>query len=153
MTTITMRPSTIHNASCQANIPEHLQFSCSLFICPSNIVDVKHTQEQWQLIMSIPLKATFISTSRLLVSSNTSTTMTCIDAPSHIDSIPLPHLDRTSIYEFSKACLADPWMKDLVRQWTDGLKGQFYGITTDGARVEGLYELQDEGAPTEAAVS
>lgn len=44
-------------------------------------------------------------------------------------------------------------MKDLVGQWTDGLKGQFYGITTDGTRVEDLYELQDEGAPTEAAVS
>ncbi|KAK7705213.1 hypothetical protein SLS64_008049 [Diaporthe eres] len=66
-------------------------------------------------------------------------------------SIPLPHLDRTNVYEFSKACLADPWMKDLVGQWTDGLKGQFYGITTDGTRVEDLYELQDEGAPTEAA--
>lgn len=44
-------------------------------------------------------------------------------------------------------------MKDLVGQWTDGLKRQFYGITTDGAKVEGLYELQDEGAPTQAAVS
>lgn len=44
-------------------------------------------------------------------------------------------------------------MKDLAGQWTDGLERQFYGITTDGAKVEGLYELQDEGAPTQAAVS
>lgn len=44
-------------------------------------------------------------------------------------------------------------MKDLVGQWNDGLKGHFYGITADGTKVEGLYEFQDEGAPTEAAVS
>lgn len=44
-------------------------------------------------------------------------------------------------------------MKDLVGQWTDGLRGHFYGITTDGAKTEGLYEVQDEGAPTGAAVS
>lgn len=72
---------------------------------------------------------------------------------SHLDSIPLSHLDRANIHEFSKACLADPWMKDLVGQWTDGLNRQFYGITTDGVKVEGLYELKDEGAPTQAAVS
>lgn len=70
----------------------------------------------------------------------------------HTDTIPLPRLDRRDIYEFSKACLADPWMKDLVGEWTEGLKGKFYGITTDGAKIEGLYELQDEGAPTKAAV-
>lgn len=70
-----------------------------------------------------------------------------------IDQIPLPHIIRTNIYEFSKACRADPKMKDLVEAWTEGLKGEFRGITTDGTRTEGLYELQDEGAPTRAAVS
>lgn len=49
--------------------------------------------------------------------------------------------------------MADPWMKDLVGQWSEGLKSQFHGITTDGSKIEGLYELQDEGAPTKAAVS
>lgn len=44
-------------------------------------------------------------------------------------------------------------MKDLVGGWQEGLKGEFYGITTDGARVEDLYDLQDEGAPVKAAVS
>lgn len=79
-------------------------------------------------------------------------TTTSIDARFHTDSIPLPHLDRSDIYGFSKACLADPWMKDLVGEWTEGLRGRFHGITTDGAKIEGLYELQDEGAPTKAAV-
>lgn len=160
MTIITMRPSAsgpygnkCHKTSCQVNILDHLQLSYFVFISLSNVVDVRDTQRQWQLTMPIPLGATFDSTSPLLVNASSSIIMVFTDILSYVDLIPLPHLDRTNIYEFSKACLADPWMKDLVGQWADGLKGQFYGITTDGTRVEGLYELQDEGAPTEAAVS
>lgn len=55
------------------------------------------------------------------------------------------------MYAFSKAAVTDPRVSELFRSWADSLTKPFYGVTADGVKMEDLYALQDQGAPTEAA--
>ncbi|UPK95704.1 hypothetical protein LCI18_006639 [Fusarium solani-melongenae] len=67
------------------------------------------------------------------------------------DKYPLSGLDTSNVYTFSKAAVADPRVRDLFQTWADSLKTPFYGVTTDGVKVEDLFTLQDQGAPTATA--
>lgn len=37
-------------------------------------------------------------------------------------------------------------------EWADSVNTPFHGLTTDGNKIENLYRLGDQGAPTAAAV-
>ncbi|CZR55556.1 uncharacterized protein PAC_05444 [Phialocephala subalpina] len=62
-------------------------------------------------------------------------------------------LDDIDIYAYSKDIINKPKPKQLFGPWLDLLKQPFTGITTDGIRREGLYDLADEGAPTQEMVA
>ncbi|OQV07485.1 Cupin domain-containing protein [Cladophialophora immunda] len=55
--------------------------------------------------------------------------------------------------EYSKKMLEDPLVKTLLANWDANLRKPFYGVTSDGVRIENLYPLQDEGASTSKAVT
>ncbi|EXJ67517.1 uncharacterized protein A1O5_09530 [Cladophialophora psammophila CBS 110553] len=55
--------------------------------------------------------------------------------------------------EYSKKMLEDPLVKTLFANWDANLRKSFYGVTSDGVRIEHLYPLQDEGASTFKAVA
>jgi hypothetical protein len=68
------------------------------------------------------------------------------------DNLPFSEIDRSDVYAFSKAAVADSRVRPLFQTWADSLETPFYGVTTDGVKAEDLYTLQDQGAPTAAAV-
>lgn len=43
--------------------------------------------------------------------------------------------------------------KSTYEWWAELLQRPFYGITNDGKKREGLFQIQDESAPTEKVVS
>ncbi|GES65601.1 DUF3500-domain-containing protein [Aspergillus terreus] len=64
---------------------------------------------------------------------------------------PYPGFDTKDVYEFSKNAAADPRVSELFQKWSNSLKKPFFGITADGTKIEGLYALENQGAPTTAA--
>lgn len=69
-----------------------------------------------------------------------------------IDKHPMSGIDQGDVYLFSKAAVVDPRVNNLFQEWDDSLKKPCYGVTADGVKVEDLYPLQDEGAPTKEAI-
>ncbi|RSL54652.1 hypothetical protein CEP53_007370 [Fusarium sp. AF-6] len=67
------------------------------------------------------------------------------------DKYPLSGIDQNDVYSFSEAAVVDPRVSHLFQEWADSLKKPFYGVTADGVKIEDLYPLQDEGAPTREA--
>lgn len=65
---------------------------------------------------------------------------------------PLPEIDRADVRKFSKACIADPRVSGLFKEWADSLNQPFLGVTTNGVKIEDVYSLQDQGAPVHAAM-
>ncbi|KAJ5773447.1 hypothetical protein N7457_008343 [Penicillium paradoxum] len=61
--------------------------------------------------------------------------------------------DTMSPYEVSEKMLAEPVIKELFDGWRANISKPYYGITTDGTKVENIYSLQDEGAPTQKIVA
>ncbi|KAH7205134.1 uncharacterized protein BKA55DRAFT_722916, partial [Fusarium redolens] len=68
------------------------------------------------------------------------------------DSYPLSGIETKDIYSFSKQALVDPRVSELFHNWAKSLDTPFFGLTTDGTKRNDLYKLEDEGAPTLAAV-
>lgn len=62
-------------------------------------------------------------------------------------------IDITDPYEYSKTIVNSPQFQPLWSKWKANLDKPFYGITNDGSKKEGLYHLQDEGAPTQQMVT
>ncbi|KAL3457180.1 hypothetical protein BJX64DRAFT_293352 [Aspergillus heterothallicus] len=75
------------------------------------------------------------------------------------DFVPAPDhprvagLSTTTPDAYSSATLARPLVTELVSRWKANLDEPFYGVTSDGHRKEGLFEIRDEGAPVEEMVT
>jgi hypothetical protein len=61
-------------------------------------------------------------------------------------------LDRNDVYAYSKTLLSRPEFKPIFDPWVESVKTPFSGITTDGNKIEGIYKLEENGAPTEEMV-
>ena len=61
-------------------------------------------------------------------------------------------LHNANLDDYSNAILSAPTAAPIVEEWLAKLEQPFAGITTDGTRREGLFELGDEGAPAEEMV-
>ncbi|KAF9890642.1 hypothetical protein FE257_005773 [Aspergillus nanangensis] len=62
-------------------------------------------------------------------------------------------LDQTDIETYSMKIASYPEVVRVFDQWKAQLNEPFYGITTDGQRKEGLFGIDDEGAPVEQMVA
>ncbi|KAL3492721.1 hypothetical protein BJX62DRAFT_250255 [Aspergillus germanicus] len=62
-------------------------------------------------------------------------------------------LDKTTPEAYSTLTLARPVVAEIVAGWKANLDKPFYGITSDGTRREGLFEIADEGAPVAEMVA
>ena len=66
-------------------------------------------------------------------------------------------IEQEDAYSWAERCLSNPRSGPMFAAWKKRLEEEdFYGISTDGTQVEGLYDLRDEAAPVEqieAAVS
>ncbi|KAH7176124.1 hypothetical protein EDB81DRAFT_633551, partial [Dactylonectria macrodidyma] len=62
-------------------------------------------------------------------------------------------LDKEDVRAYSEKLISREDLKPIFGPWIDSVKVSFKGVTTDGKKVQGLYSLQDEGAPTEAMVA
>ncbi|KAJ5668756.1 hypothetical protein N7462_009826 [Penicillium macrosclerotiorum] len=62
-------------------------------------------------------------------------------------------LHKAEVSSYSKTVLDTPLLQDILKIWTGQLQEPFYGVTSDGTRREGLFPLEDEGAPVEQIVS
>ncbi|KAF2424240.1 hypothetical protein EJ08DRAFT_700833 [Tothia fuscella] len=69
------------------------------------------------------------------------------------DEYPLGKISRDNVYQFSRDCLEAPKIKDLFSGWADSLNTPYRGVTADGNKLEDLYQLQDQNAPTEKAAT
>ncbi|KAF9890024.1 hypothetical protein FE257_006704 [Aspergillus nanangensis] len=70
------------------------------------------------------------------------------------EKYPLYEIDTSDVYEFSKNAVADPRVRELFQEWANSLKEPFKGITADGTRIEQLYPLENQEAPsTEATIA
>ncbi|EXA32383.1 hypothetical protein FOVG_16429 [Fusarium oxysporum f. sp. pisi HDV247] len=56
-------------------------------------------------------------------------------------------------HTYSQRILNNAKLKPLFQSWIQKLETPFYGVTSNGQKREGLFELQDEGAPTAKAVA
>ncbi|KAK1641025.1 hypothetical protein BDP81DRAFT_457948 [Colletotrichum phormii] len=63
----------------------------------------------------------------------------------------MPH-GRACAMNRSQAFEYNPHLETVREAWRKNLEVPFYGITHDGKRKEGLYQLRDEGAPTKMMV-
>ncbi|KAJ0423064.1 hypothetical protein BJY00DRAFT_279276 [Aspergillus carlsbadensis] len=69
-------------------------------------------------------------------------------------STTLPSNDfRDDVYAYSKTLLSRPEFKPIFDPWVESVKTPFSGITTDGHKVENIYQLEENGAPTEEMVA
>ncbi|KAL6708794.1 hypothetical protein ACN47E_002490 [Coniothyrium glycines] len=68
------------------------------------------------------------------------------------NDVPLASVRRDNVHQFSRESLQEPSVKDLFSEWADSLNTPFRGVTSDGQKIDGLYKIEDQGAPTEAAV-
>lgn len=62
-------------------------------------------------------------------------------------------LDKMDPYTYSQQrILNNVEVQPLLQSWIQNLENPFYGVTNDGQKRQGLFQLQDEGAPTAKAV-
>ncbi|KAK1531230.1 hypothetical protein CPAR01_10879, partial [Colletotrichum paranaense] len=57
-------------------------------------------------------------------------------------------IDVSDPHKYSEAILKSPHLEAIREDWRKKLDAPFYGVTNDGKRREGLYQIRDEGAPT-----
>jgi hypothetical protein len=62
-------------------------------------------------------------------------------------------LAKTTPEAYSTSTLARAVVAEIVAGWKVNLENPFYGITSNGTRREGLFEVADEGAPVAEMVS
>ncbi|KAK2600515.1 hypothetical protein N8I77_010042 [Diaporthe amygdali] len=62
-------------------------------------------------------------------------------------------VDISDPYKYSETIVHSPLFQPLWTKWKANLDVPYYGITSDGRKKEGLYQLQDEGAPTQQMVT
>ncbi|KAL2801105.1 hypothetical protein BJX66DRAFT_331290 [Aspergillus keveii] len=62
-------------------------------------------------------------------------------------------LAKTTPEAYSTLTLARPVVAEIVAGWKANLEKPFYGITSNGTRREGLFEIADEGAPVAEMVA
>ncbi|KAF9875487.1 hypothetical protein CkaCkLH20_06868 [Colletotrichum karsti] len=62
-------------------------------------------------------------------------------------------IDIHDPYKYSETIVNSPVFRPLWRKWRANLDAPFYGITNDSKKRNGLYRLQDEGAPTQKMVA
>ncbi|PWY84383.1 hypothetical protein BO83DRAFT_303627 [Aspergillus eucalypticola CBS 122712] len=62
-------------------------------------------------------------------------------------------LDQPDVETYSNKIASCPEVVGVFDQWKAQLNEPFYGITTDGQRKEGLFGIDDEGAPVEKMVA
>ena len=58
-----------------------------------------------------------------------------------------------SPYDYTKMVMKNPEVAKIYKDWTSNLEHPFYGITSDGQKLENIYRIRDERAPTEEMVS
>jgi Protein of unknown function (DUF3500) len=61
-------------------------------------------------------------------------------------------LREEDAYSHAEHCLAIPWLRSIVESWHQLNNAPFFGITSDGRKIPGLYSLASEGAPLAAMV-
>ena len=62
-------------------------------------------------------------------------------------------IDKMDAYSWAERTMANPRVGPLFAAWHKRYQEtSFYGITTDGERIDSLFELADEDAPVEAMV-
>ncbi|KAK7448979.1 hypothetical protein Landi51_06059 [Colletotrichum acutatum] len=61
-------------------------------------------------------------------------------------------IDVSDPHKYSEAVLKSPHLEAIREDWSKKLDVPFYGVTNDGKRREGLYQIRDEGAPTRKMV-
>ncbi|KAJ4176821.1 hypothetical protein NW755_014205 [Fusarium falciforme] len=61
-------------------------------------------------------------------------------------------LDFSDPYKYSEGIVNSDVFEPLWETWKENLSTPFYGVTSNGVKREGLYSLQDEGAPTQRMV-
>ncbi|KAJ5390459.1 uncharacterized protein N7496_001527 [Penicillium cataractarum] len=62
-------------------------------------------------------------------------------------------LDKNDVYAYSKALLSRAEFKPIFDPWVESVKTPFSGITTDGTKIEGVYKLEENRAPTDEMVA
>ncbi|KAJ0423061.1 hypothetical protein BJY00DRAFT_310657 [Aspergillus carlsbadensis] len=62
-------------------------------------------------------------------------------------------LDKADVKTYSDAVVYGPQMGPHFKKWLDKLEEPFFGVTVDGSKREGLFELADEDAPVEEMVA
>ncbi len=62
-------------------------------------------------------------------------------------------IEKMDAYSWADRIMSIPRVAPLFAEWQKRYQeSEFYGITSDGERIDGLFELADEGAPVEAMV-
>lgn len=61
-------------------------------------------------------------------------------------------IDVSDPHKYSETILKSPHLEAIREDWRKKLDVPFYGVTNDGKRREGLYQIRDEGAPTKNMV-
>ncbi|PVH79624.1 hypothetical protein DL98DRAFT_549548 [Cadophora sp. DSE1049] len=61
-------------------------------------------------------------------------------------------IDYSDPYEYSHKIITSPHVQPLFSSWLSLLKEPFKGVTSDGVKKNGLYSLENEGAPTKNIV-
>ncbi|KAJ3546940.1 hypothetical protein NM208_g1756 [Fusarium decemcellulare] len=64
------------------------------------------------------------------------------------DKYSLAWIDKSNVYDFSKAVVKDLWVRELFSYWAQSLEKPFHGVTSDGVEKEIIYPLEDQGATT-----